>query len=175
MHQSKIIPAAIALTLGGSLILAKPPASANLPGMTSQTQFLAQATGQPPNRQVRQRGFAGGKLMEQLNLSEAQKQQMTDIRQKYQGQTRQLQQELRSERQKLKDMMAGTANESAIRSQHQRVTQLDQEMHNLRFESMLQMREVLTPEQRRQFAQLMQQRREQYRQRPRDRSQQGEL
>jgi Spy/CpxP family protein refolding chaperone len=159
LRQSKIITAAIALTLGGSMVLAKPPTSADFLTITSQTQSLAQATGQPRNRQVRQRGVEGGKLMEQLNLSDAQKQQMSAIRQKYQGQTQQLQDKIRSERQKLQDMMAGTASEAAIRSQHQQVNQLSQQMHNLRFESMLEMRQVLTPEQRRQFAQLMQQHR----------------
>lgn len=186
MRQSRIITATIALALGGSMILAKPPANAEFPSITSQAQSLAQAPEGLPNRQnppVRERKFKGGKLMEQLNLSESQKQQIDTIRQKYQGQTQQLHQEMRSERQKLQEMMAGTASEAEIRRQHQRVTQLDQQMHNFRFEGMLETRQVLTPEQRRQFAQLMQQHRGQsrerrggqFRQRFRDPAQQGEF
>ena len=74
---------------------------------------------------------------------------------------------MRSKRQKLQEMMAGTATEKEIRSQHQQVVQLDQKMDNLRFESMLETRQVLTPEQRRQFAQLMERHRGQFRERPR--------
>jgi Spy/CpxP family protein refolding chaperone len=175
LSQSRIITAAIALTLGGSMVLAKPPASADFPGVTSQAQSLAQAPGGFRNRQVRERGLGGGKLMEQLNLSEAQKQQLAAIRQKYQGQIQQLRENMRSERQELRDLMAGTADEATIRRQHEQVVQLSQQMHNLRFESMLAMRQVLTVEQRSQFAQLMQQRQERQRERFRDRLEQDQF
>ena len=174
LGQAKIITAAIALTIGGSLLIAKSPASANLsPLESSQNPSLAQATGQPPNRKFRPSRFDGGRLMEQLNLNQGQKQQISAIRQKYQGQMQQLWEEMRSKRQKLEEMMAGTATEADIRRQHQQIAQLDQKMDNLRFESMLETRKVLTPEQRRQFAQLMQQQREQFRERFRG-SQRGE-
>lgn len=162
LRQAKIITAAIALTIGGALIIAKPPASADLPLSASQGGFLGQATGQPQNPQFRQRGLDGGKLMKQLNLSEEQKQKISAIRQQYEGQTQELWEKIRTERQKLHDMMAGTATKAEIRRQHQQVAQIDQQIHNLRFESMLETRQVLTPDQRRQFAQLMQQRRERF-------------
>ena len=157
------ITAAIALSVGGSLAIAKPPERANFPLLTSPPQSVAQETRQPRHQQLQQRGFPGGRLMEQLNLSKEQKQQISTIRQKYQRQTQQLREEIRSERQKLQDMMAGTATEAEIRRQHPQVAQLNQTIHNLHFEGMLQTRQVLTPEQRRQFAQLMQQRRGQSR------------
>lgn len=157
LRQTKIIIAAIALTIGGSLVMAKPPERADFPLSASQNPILAQEPGQPRHHN-RQQGFDGGRLMEQLNLTNGQKQQISLIRQKYQGQTQQLREQMRSEQQKLQNMMAGTATEAQIRRQHQQVAQLNQKIHNLHFEGMLQTRQVLTPQQRRQFAQMMQQR-----------------
>ena len=101
-----------------------------------------------------------GQIIDELNLSNAQKQKIKQIHQQYQGQISQSQESLRSAQQRLSQMMIGTDSAAAIRRQHQEVVQLRQALDNLRFESMLEMREVLTPEQRRQFAQLMQQSRD---------------
>jgi Spy/CpxP family protein refolding chaperone len=57
--------------------------------------------------------------------------------------------------------MNSTASASQIRSKNQQVEELQQQLQKLRFESMLEMREVMTPEQRAKFVQLMQQRRQQ--------------
>ena len=99
-----------------------------------------------------------GQVIDELNLSDAQKQKIKQIHQQYQGQISQSQESLRSAQQRLSQMMVGTDSSAAIRTQHQEVIQLRQALDNLRFESMLEMRAVLTIEQRRQFAQLMQQR-----------------
>ena len=104
-----------------------------------------------------------GQVIDELNLSNAQKQKIKQIHQQYQGQISQSQESLRSAQQRLSQMMVGTDSSIAIRRQHQKVVQLRQALDNLRFESMLAMREVLTPEQRRQFAQLMQQSRDDFR------------
>ncbi|HEY9860196.1 MAG TPA: periplasmic heavy metal sensor, partial [Candidatus Obscuribacterales bacterium] len=74
-------------------------------------------------------------------------------------------QALRQAKQELGNLMAGNTDENTIRAKYNQVQQLEQEMANVRFESMLKMRTVLTPAQRQQFAQLMQQRRENYRNR----------
>ena len=99
-----------------------------------------------------------GQVIDELNLSDAQKQKIKQIHQQYQGQISQSQESLRSAQQRLSQMMVSTDSSAAIRTQHQEVIQLRQALDNLRFESMLAMREVLTLKQRRQFAQLMQQR-----------------
>ncbi|RMD70652.1 MAG: hypothetical protein D6822_03850 [Cyanobacteria bacterium J149] len=52
-------------------------------------------------------------------------------------------------------MMRNNQSESQLRSQHQKIVTLDQQIHNLRFESMLEMRAVLTPEQRQEWANMM--------------------
>jgi Spy/CpxP family protein refolding chaperone len=67
-----------------------------------------------------------------------------------------LREDISSERQKLADLMKTDDSTSILRSQHQKIIDLDQKMHNLRFEVMLEMREVLTMEQRQQWAESMQ-------------------
>ncbi|NJP20358.1 MAG: hypothetical protein HC763_16720 [Hydrococcus sp. CRU_1_1] len=110
-----------------------------------------------------------GKLLEQLNLSEPQKQQISSIRQKYRGQIEQLQEQTLQAQKELFDMMAGTQSIDAIRSKRKETASLREELGNLRFESMLEMREVLTSQQRAQVAQRLQQRREDWRSRFGDR------
>jgi Spy/CpxP family protein refolding chaperone len=56
-------------------------------------------------------------------------------------------------------MMSGTASEDSIRAKHTEIVQLRQQLENLGFESMLESRAVLTPDQRQQFAQLMEKQR----------------
>lgn len=97
-------------------------------------------------------------MMEQLNLSQAQMQELEEIQQKYEDQFSQKRTVLHQAQQELSELMAGSASTSQIRNKYRQVSQLRQEMGDLHFESMLEMREVLTPEQRRQFAEQMQQR-----------------
>jgi Spy/CpxP family protein refolding chaperone len=99
------------------------------------------------------------RLMEQLNLSSQQKQDLSTIRQKYQGQMKQLHEQLRTNQEALRTMMSGTASEDSIRAKHTEIVQLRQQLENLGFESMLESRAVLTPDQRQQFAQLMEKQR----------------
>jgi Spy/CpxP family protein refolding chaperone len=102
------------------------------------------------------------RLIQKLNLTPEQQQKIKDIRSKYRGQISQQMTEFRTERQKLQELMAGNASNDELRSQHQQVAQTKDQLENLHFESMLEMRAVLTPEQRVQFAQMVQQRRQKY-------------
>lgn len=126
----------------------------------SQSLLLAQ---NQQNAPVMKRDRAS--LMQQLNLTPQQQQQLDTIRNNSRQQMSQRKQALRQAKQELGNLMAGTADENTIRAKYNQVQQLEQEMANLRFDSMLKMRTVLTPAQRQQFAQLMQQRRENYRNR----------
>lgn len=104
-------------------------------------------------------GRGPGELFEQLNLSQDQMQKMQQIRERYKTQMQQQQQTLRQAEDEFRDMMSSTASQSQLREKHRQVQGLREQMGELRFESMLEMREVLTPDQRRQMAELMQQRR----------------
>ncbi|BAQ63813.1 hypothetical protein GM3709_578 [Geminocystis sp. NIES-3709] len=105
--------------------------------------------------QMGQRGKDKGDMLEKLNLSTEQQQQMQSIRTKYQPQMETLKQQMRTEKDKLRQMMTNNDSQNNLRSQHSKITSLSQQMGDLRFQSMLEMREVLTPEQRQQWNQMM--------------------
>jgi Spy/CpxP family protein refolding chaperone len=120
----------------------------------TESQTVAQ--NQRPNRPA---GKEGG-MFDKLNLSADQKQKMQAVRDRYKDQISQRREAVRQARQELQTMMSGTANTSQIRDKHRQITALRQQLEDVQFESTLSMRELLTPEQRSQLAQLMQQRRE---------------
>ncbi len=101
------------------------------------------------------------RLMSQLKLNQVQRKQLKAIKLQYEESIIDLRQELSQAKQTLSDLMVGTADRETIRTQYQQVQLLNQQLGKLHFESMLQMREVMTPEQRIQFAQFMKQRRNQ--------------
>ncbi len=115
------------------------------------------AQNEKPNRPA---GREGG-LFEKLNLSADQKQKMQTVRDRYKEQVSQRMQAVRQARQELETMMSSpTANVSQMREKHRQIMGLRQQLEEVQFESTLAMREVLTPEQRTQLSQLMQQRRQ---------------
>ncbi|HEY9297369.1 MAG TPA: Spy/CpxP family protein refolding chaperone [Phormidium sp.] len=114
------------------------------------------AQNQRPNRPA---GREGG-MFEKLNLSADQKQKMQAVRDRYKDQLSQRMQAVRQARQELDTMMSGTVNASEIREKHRQIMGLRQQFEEVQFENTLALRELLTPEQRSQLAQLMQQRRQ---------------
>lgn len=155
-----LISTLIPLSLCGSLALAE---SNKLNSLSSKAQTrLAQLPPTPspsqnpapkPPKKPRGGGFAA------LNLTEDQKNKITEIRQKYRQQMSQNQQSLRSAQQELSQMLSGSASDSEIRSKHQEVSKLRQGLDDLNLQSMLEIRSVLTPEQRSQLNQMRQQHR----------------
>lgn len=143
----------ISLTLGTILGLSMTTLFAgSTPGMA---EALAQGQGnQPPMNQ------RSGQLMNALNPTPEQQQQLQGIRQEYQGKMQQQQQQMRQIQKELNELMSGNASESQIRQKHDQLMVLKQQMGQLQFDMMLKMREVLTPEQRSQLADLMQERRQ---------------
>ncbi|MDY7049220.1 MAG: Spy/CpxP family protein refolding chaperone [Microcystis panniformis WG22] len=130
--------------------------------------FIAQ-TSSPQRPENRPRGMDNSRerLIEQLNLTDEQKSKVAAIRQKYQEKTKQLRQTLRSNEQELNSLLSNNASDRDIRAKHQQVSRNRQEISNLQFESFLEIRQVLTPAQRTEFSQLMQERRANYRNRGR--------
>ena len=98
---------------------------------------------------------SSGGLFQQLNLTPQQKNQIKQIRRQYQGQIVQLKQSLQLAQQQLAVMMAGTDSVATIRAKHQEIARFRQQLGQLHFESMLATREVLTPEQRQTFAEII--------------------
>ncbi|MEB3280785.1 MAG: Spy/CpxP family protein refolding chaperone [Lyngbya sp.] len=98
-------------------------------------------------------------LLEQLNATPEQKQKMQEIRAQYQDRISERKQLVRQAQQQLQELLSSNASDSQIRQQYDELMRLKQEMSKLQFEIILEVREVLTPEQRRQFADIMEQRR----------------
>lgn len=112
------------------------------------------------NRGARRGGpEAGGRFLQQLNLSSEQQQQIQGIRDKYKGQMDEQRDAMQAARQQLGNLMASDASVEQLRAQHNEVMRLQQNMANLRFESMLETRQILTPEQRQELSDMVQERR----------------
>ncbi len=125
--------------------------------------LLAQTNDRPTAPEAGGRGDRLERLAEELNLTEDQITQMRAIREDTRDEMQALHENLRAEREALHSLMAGEASEADLRSQHEAVQTLHREVADKRFETMLATREILTPEQRTELAELMQQRREAFR------------
>lgn len=145
---------ALLLSLGCASALAEPGT------------FVAQTVAQARQRRPMQKG---GGILQQLNLTNAQVNRIDAIRNQYKKQIDQRQRSARQARQELRSLMTGNASRSELENKFRQAQALRQEIAELHFRSMLEMREVLTPEQRQRFANVMDDRREDFRQRWTDR------
>lgn len=149
VNRQTLTATLIALTLGTNTNVFASPI--NLTQINDSSQYIAQMNN-------RGDGFWGdGRFLNKLNLTPEQTTQIQQIRQKYQNQIGNLRNNLRSEQQKLKEMMNSDQPTANLRTQNQKIVALNQQLHSIRFESMLEIREVLTPQQRQQFTQMMEQ------------------
>ena len=94
-------------------------------------------------------------LFKQLNLTTNQQQQIESIHLKYQKQVHRKKRNIAKLQQQLSDMMVGTEPTELLRAKNQKLNALRQEMAMLRFECMLATREILTPQQRLKFRELV--------------------
>ena len=135
---SRYIPAALALALAIAM-----PAT-----YTFTQPSLAQDLGEAP-----------GKVLQQLNLSNEQLQQIKTIRERNSSEIRSGRQRLRQLQQEIQNLMSGTAPSEQVRAKFNELQSLRQQVSKLQFEQMLAMREILTPQQRTQLAEIVKQRR----------------
>jgi Spy/CpxP family protein refolding chaperone len=150
--------AILVLSLGGTVVAAP----------KSLPQVMVQNTGdqQPQGQSMKDR------LVQELNLTPDQAQKMQDIRTKYKDQLTQQHQALVQARTELRTLMAGTGSDDQIRDQYNKVQDLQNQFAKLAFEQRLEMRDILTPDQRHQADELMQARRQQFKERFRQQTEQ---
>lgn len=98
--------------------------------------------------------------IQELNLSQTQVDKMKEIRDRYQDQILDRQQAYNQAIQELRSLMSSTASKEIIRAKHQQVQSIKQQLEKLNFDSIMAIREILTPDQMRQFDDLMRKRRE---------------
>lgn len=97
-------------------------------------------------------------LMRELNLSADQMTKIQQIRSRYRDQLKRDRDAARQAQQELRTLMAGTASDDQIREQYRQVKDLRAKAADTQFNSMLEIRNVMTPEQRQKFAQRMERR-----------------
>ncbi len=143
-HRGYVLVALMVCLVGGGGAIVHPSAA------------VAQTRTPKPTRPNRRLG--NNNFLQELNLTPQQTQKMQAIRGQYKDQIKQQNQALRQSQQALQGLMAGTASKEQVRSQYRQVAALRQQLAELHFSSILDIREVLTPDQRRKFADLMQRR-----------------
>lgn len=94
-------------------------------------------------------------VFQQLDLTSEQQQRIKQIHLQYRGQIHKKRAKLTRLQQQLSDMMVGTEPIELLRAKNQQLSVLRQQIEALRFESMLATREILTPQQRRKFRELV--------------------
>ncbi|MDJ0554597.1 MAG: Spy/CpxP family protein refolding chaperone [Microcoleaceae cyanobacterium MO_207.B10] len=99
-------------------------------------------------------------IFKQLNLSEDQTEKIIAIRDQHQQNMIDSLQKLRGAQEELNNMIISSSSDNQLREKHSEVIQLRTELAELQFDTILKMREVLTPEQLQKWSNLMQQRRE---------------
>ncbi len=97
--------------------------------------------------------------LEALNLSVSQRQQIRDIRQTRRETTLDNREALRQEREALRELMASDRDRAELLSQFEQLQSLRLDHERAIFETMLDIREILTPAQRQQLADITAERR----------------
>ena len=107
--------------------------------------------------QERRRHWGGGlqKFLDRLDLSEEQSTQIKAIYRRHYQTNQESRQELREAKEEMGSLLTSEANPNRIRQKHREIQSLNQELGNSRFEAMLEVREVLTREQRQEIADMM--------------------
>ena len=98
-------------------------------------------------------------LFQQLNLTTNQQKQIEQIHRLYYPKIIQLREQLTAVKEELTAMMASSESATTIRTKHREILNLRQELGELHLETMLATREVLTVEQRQDFADILRSRR----------------
>jgi periplasmic protein CpxP/Spy len=97
------------------------------------------------------RGGRRAEILQNLNLTRSQFNQLAAIRRRYQPLLRERTLTVRTAQGELRRLLASAATESEVKAQFQQMQQQRQELQRLRFESVLAMRQILTPAQRQTF------------------------
>jgi periplasmic protein CpxP/Spy len=125
----------------------------------------APGQGQPGGRGRGERGFNRdgkrgghdgiglGRFARNLNLTDAQKEQMRQIAERHQAATSSLREQLRAQHRGERGSFDGTFNEAAVRSAAQARANVEVELQVARARMMAELYNVLTPEQKTQLAQ----------------------
>jgi periplasmic protein CpxP/Spy len=102
-------------------------------------------------------------MLQQLDLTTEQSQQIEAIKQEFKTKNEALKEQLQNKRQEMRSLLTSDTSTEQLKQEHQATQSLLQKLDNNRLEMMLQVREVLTSEQRGQLAELIDRERNQRR------------
>ncbi|WP_198159638.1 Spy/CpxP family protein refolding chaperone [Picosynechococcus sp. PCC 7003] len=135
---------AVALSLTGQMAIA------------DSTTTLTNFTASPTPVLVSQGDDREADLIDKLDLSAAQRQQIQGIRANYRSQMGAKRAAVQQAKNAMRTLMRNsTTTRNQLEAQHRTITNLRQDLANLHFRQMLDIREVLTPAQRAELAQHM--------------------
>jgi Spy/CpxP family protein refolding chaperone len=100
------------------------------------------------------KGGSGG-WMAGLDLTAEQQTKLKALREKSREQVQKLHEAMRVKHEELKTLLTGDGSVDKARSIHKEVQDSKRKMEDLHFESMMELRTLLTPEQRKKLAELM--------------------
>ena len=152
----------LALVSLSSILLVASVAFAQTAGTTQGDQNKARGEwrgrGRGEGRKGDHRGGFGGGMFEKLNLTDAQKASMKQIRESFGERTKSLRQQLQAKRQELRQAnQGGTFNEALTAQKLTESAGLQAKLMGEQFKLHQEMLAVLTPEQRTQLEQMRQQ------------------
>jgi len=96
-------------------------------------------------------------IFKQLNLTKEQRSKMKTLRANNKGSMKSLRQQKKKIRQQMNTALSSNTDESKLRSLHSEITKIHGQLKDAKFERMLAIRKILTPEQRTQFFELKKQ------------------
>ncbi|WP_072623154.1 Spy/CpxP family protein refolding chaperone [Spirulina major] len=157
----------IALPLAAWTTFTPPIQSANAaPQEIAQRGPNSQGQGRGPGGDMQGRGPGSDRgpgmdqtppmlrFAEQLGLSDAQRSEIEAIHSQAKADSEAMRTQMQAAHEQMQTLMASDATDAALRQRHDQMQALHQEMGDRRFETMLAIRNVLTPEQRAQMQEL---------------------
>lgn len=109
----------------------------------------------PINASVALAGPRQGQCFDSLNLTPQQREQIQAIRDRFATSSESQRRELQASREQMRSLQQSNASPEQLRQQRQRIQELSRALSDQHFETMLEMREVLTPQQRSQLPERM--------------------
>ncbi len=99
-----------------------------------------------------ERGHRGmGKIMKQLDLSKEQKQQLQSLKENHKSSMQSLRDKKKALKNKLETAFSSQASDGELKAIHQELLNAKNEIGSKRFDKVLAIRAILTPEQRQKF------------------------
>jgi periplasmic protein CpxP/Spy len=120
--------------------------------------FLAQAQGEKGKHGEMHQGDRHRRITETLGLSKDQVSQLEAIHDAGKNDSQAQYDALKTEMEAMQALVSESASANELRAKHQKIQSLKQAMGTERFETLLKMYEILTPEQRTKFAEKMKER-----------------